>query len=252
MVPTHVSPRARLGGALLLLGAVTLGGCAALEDLSAVLGPELSDPTTAEMIAGLEQALSKGTAEAVAGLARDGGYLQDASVRIRFPDEAAFAADALRKVGLGGLVESFEKRLNEGAEAGAQRALPIFEDAIGRMTFADAKGILFGGEHAATDYFRGATYDSLVAEFSPEIHKALGEVGATALWSDVTSKYNAIPFTSRKIDTDLVHYTTARALDGLFLKLAEEEARIRADPVARTTALLERVFGYAARQLEQR
>ena len=184
----------------------------------------------------------------VRNLAVDGGFSNDSLVRIPFPQEASFVADTLTQVGMGGLVRDLERRLNQGAEAGARRALPIFEDAIRTMTIADAQEVLFGGEHAATDYFRARTFDSLVAEFRPEIDRSLGDVGATEIWTTISTQYNRIPLTSKKVDTDFVNYATRRALDGLFLQLAAEEANIRADPVARTTALLQRVFGYAQRQ----
>ncbi len=208
------------------------------------------DPTTAEMAAGLKEALVNGTGSAVSVLSQTGGYLDNPQVRIPFPPDAQFAADKLREIGLGDLVDDFVARLNRGASEGAKEALPIFKNAIRQMSFNDVKDILVTRDQdAATDYFKRTTSDQLYQTFSPKIRKVLDEVNATQLWSDVTSAYNKIPFTSKKIETDLVRYTTDRALDGLFLKVAEEEAKIRSSVSARSSDLLREVFGYADRQL---
>lgn len=220
--------------------------CASLEQFAGEL-TKGQGVTAREITAGLKEALSKGASLAVTELGSKGGYGSDQLLRISFPAEAEPVENALRKLGLGSLITALETRLNDGAEAGARRALPIFQEAIQKMTIADATAILTGGEHAATGYFRARTYSSLVSEFRPEIDSALGQTGATVAWKEVTSRYNQIPFTSFKVDTDIVHYATERALDGLFQKIATEEAAIRADPVARTTDLLRRVFGAAAK-----
>ena len=164
------------------------------------------------------------------------------------PEEAQFAADALQKIGLGGLVTDFEKRLNRGAEEGAKEALSIFGNAIKQMTFSDVKNILLGGENSATNFFRNTTAQALYDKFSPKIKTSLDQVNATKVWTDITTKYNSIPFTRNKEETDLVKYATNKAMDGLFLKVAEEEKKIRENPVARTSELLRSVFGYADKQ----
>ena len=238
--------------AAILLGWLPLSGCAALEQLAETGLGSPDAPGSAEIVSGLKQALSQGAGHAVERLAREGGYLQDPALRIPFPEEAQLAADALNRVGLGELVSGFERRLNEGASAGAERALPIFEQAILQMTFADAREILFGAEQASTNYFRDRTYEALATEFRPELEAALAQTGAIRAWSELSTRYNQIPLINRPIETDIVRYATTRALDGLFLELGKEEARIRADPLARSTALLERVFGYAARNAGQR
>lgn len=208
------------------------------------------NPTTGEMAAGLKEALKKGTGQAVSVLSQEGGYLDNPRVRIPFPPDAQFAADKLRDLGLGDLVDDFVARLNEGAEEGAKEAAPIFRNAITQMTITDARDILVTRDRdAATDYFRRTTSDELYAAFSPKIRRVLNQVNATQLWTDVTSAYNKIPFTNRKIETDLVRYATDKALEGLFLKVAEEEAKIRDNVSARSSDLLREVFGYAEREL---
>ena len=206
------------------------------------------DPTTGEMSGGLKDALTSGIGSAVSILGKEGGYFNDPLLKIPFPPEAQFAANTLRDLGLGSLVDDFEKKLNEGAEEGAKLALPIFKNAITSMSFADVKNILLGGENAATDYFKAATSTALYDAFSPKIDATLSQVGAAKIWTELSSKYNAIPFTNKKVETDLVKYATDRAMTGLFIKVAEAEANIRKDPIKRTTELMKKVFDFADRQ----
>lgn len=232
----------------LLPAMLVLGACESLNQVLENLPEYNPDPTTGEMAMGLKEALGNGIGSAVTILGKEGGYFNNPQVKIPFPAEAEFAAKTLRDLGLGSLVENFEQKLNEGAEKGAQKALPIFKNAIKGMTFADVKGILLGGENAATDYFKGKTSDGLFQAFAPEIQKTLDQVGAAQIWTEITTRYNQIPFTNKKVETDLVKYATTKAMDGLFLKVAEEEAKIRKDPVARTSDILKKIFEYADRQ----
>jgi hypothetical protein len=206
------------------------------------------EPTSGEMTSGLKQALLKGAGDAVGQLGAEGGFLNNPQVKIPFPPEAEFAANTLRDLGLGNLVDDFVARLNRGASEGAKQALPIFRDAITGMSINDAKNILLGNQTAATDYFRARTSNQLAATFSPIIRSTLDEVNATKLWSDITSRYNSIPLVRNKVETDIVKYATDRALDGLFLKVAEEEMKIRENPLERTSEILKKVFGYAERE----
>ncbi|MEM6347485.1 MAG: DUF4197 domain-containing protein [Bacteroidota bacterium] len=207
-----------------------------------------SIPTNIEIVKGLKEALVKGATYAVTNLNKEGGYFNDPLVKIPFPEDALFVANTLRDLGLGQLVDNFEQRLNEGAEKGAALALPIFKNAITSMTVADGKEILFGSQNAATSYFQAKTSSQLQNAFSPVIKEKLDEVNATKLWSDITTRYNKIPFVNKKVETDLVKYATDRALAGLFLKLAEEEKLIRENPIERTSDILRKVFNYADQQ----
>jgi hypothetical protein len=232
----------------LLPAMLVMGACESLNQVLESLPEYTLDPTTGEMAMGLKEALGNGISSAVTILGKEGGYLNNPQVKIPFPKEAEFAATTLRDIGLGQLVDNFEQKLNEGAEKGAQKALPIFKNAIKAMTFEDVKGILLGGENAATDYFKAKTTTGLYQAFSPEIKTTLEQVGATQIWTELTTRYNKIPFTNKKVETDLVKYATNKAMDGLFLKIAEEEAKIRKDPIARTSEILKKVFDYADRQ----
>ncbi len=230
----------------LLLSGTFFSGCDQL--LQVVNEAGVLAPTDAEIGQGLKAALDNGIGFAVNTLGKEGGYFNDPLVKIPFPPEAQFAADALGKIGLGSLVEKFEEKLNRGAEEGAKEALSIFGNAIKALTLQDVRDILFGGENAATEYFKRTTRDQLFETFSPKIKQTLDKVNATQVWEDVTTKYNGIPFTNNKIETDLVKYATDRAMDGLFLKIAVEEEKIRNNAVARTSEILRKVFGYAESQ----
>ncbi|MEM6269896.1 MAG: DUF4197 domain-containing protein [Bacteroidota bacterium] len=206
-------------------------------------GGTLSDT---DIVSGLKQALEVGAGNAVKTLNKTDGFLKDPLVKIAFPPDAQRAADKLRDLGMSKLVDDFVTTLNRGAEKAAGQATPIFVNAVKEMTFQDARGILQGPDNAATEYFKGKTSNALAAKFSPIIKFTLDDVNATKYWTDITTTYNKIPFVN-KVETDLVKYTTGKALDGLFLKLEGEEKKIRTDPAARVTELLRKVFGSVTR-----
>ena len=171
-------------------------------------------------------------------------------MRIPFPPEAQKVANTMRDLGLGKLVDEFETKLNEGAEKGAKLAFPIFKSAITGMTFQDAKGILLGQQDAATQYFQTRTETQLYNAFSPKIKTSLDQVKATEIWYEITSRYNKLPLV-KKVETDIVKYATNKALDGLFLKVSDEEAKIRSTIASRKTDLLKKVFDFADRQRQK-
>ncbi|MDP5172309.1 MAG: DUF4197 domain-containing protein [Bacteroidia bacterium] len=217
--------------------------------LEGASGTVNTTPTQGEIIQGLKQALAEGTTRAATGLSKEGGFFNDPTVFIPFPPEAQFVAEKLQQLGLGNLVTDFVAKLNEGAEKGAKEAAPIFKQAITGMSIADASNILLGKDkRAATTYFETNTRVALFNAFSPKIRDVLEQVNAAQIWEQLTTRYNQIPFVSKKVETDIVKYATDKALDGLFLKLSLEEEKIREDPLARTTDILKKVFGYAAEQ----
>jgi len=203
-------------------------------------------PSQIDMANGLKEALQVGVGNAVSILGKQGGYLQDPKVHIPFPKDAQFAADKLRQVGAGALVDEFEKLLNQGAEDGAKMALPIFKSALQQMTISDAAGILLSGnKRGATDFFEKVARQQLYTAFAPHMKSSLDRVNATKYWGDLTGRYNSVPFVKRKVQTDIVKYATNKAPDGLFLKIAEEEAKIRLNPMQQGSALLQAIFGFA-------
>ncbi len=200
--------------------------------------------TRDEIVRGLKEALKIGTEEAVKTLARENGFYLDDQVKIPFPEEVKYVEEKLRAIGLGSLVDNFVKQMNHAAENAVDKAGPIFYDAIRQMTISDAVGILNGGDHAATGYFREKTSDQLVEAFKPDISKVLDNMHVSEYWTKITRAYNRIPLT-KKVETDLPEYVTQKAIDGLFVKVAEQEKLIRDDPKARTTELLRKVFAQA-------
>ena len=220
-----------------------LPGCAGVDMkvLEGILDTEapLNEATVA---AGLREALEVATGRSVEQLSSVDGFLGDAMLRIMVPEQFETAASTLRDIGLGGYVDDFETAMNRAAEKASAEARPVFWNEIRSLSIADAFGILNGGERAATDYFRGRTEAELRARFMPIVKEKMEEVGLYRLYGELADRYNAIPFMSTPA-LDLDDYVASHALDGLFTVLGEQEARIRRDPVARTTELLRRVFG---------
>jgi hypothetical protein len=198
--------------------------------------------TQAEVSAALKDSLSKGISRgALEASARD-GYLGNPRLKIEFPPEVKQVEKALRKIGLGKDVDRFVRQLNRSAEKAATKAKPIFIKAITSMTIRDAFEILNGETDAATQYLMRTTGNELRKQFRPIVSDKLGETSATLYYGDIVSKYNQLPLV-KKVDPDLEAYATDKAIAGLFVLIAKEEANIRANPRARTTQLLRRVFG---------
>jgi hypothetical protein len=196
----------------------------------------------ADISKGLKDALTIGANNASKQLNVLDGFNKNNLIRIPFPAEVSQVATKLRDLGMGGKVDEFEVTLNRAAEQAAKDAAPIFANAISQMSIIDAKNILTGSNNAATTYLQGKTTDALVTAFSPTIKSALGSNLATSKWTEITSIYNKLPFITA-VETDLTKYTTNKALSGLFTVLADEEKKIRENPAARTTDILQKVFG---------
>lgn len=235
--------------ALLVAAALAL---AAPASASAQLGDVLKDvfgrggprgPLSESKIAdGLKDALRVGAENAVHLTGRVDGYLANQAIKIPMPEQWRTAESALRAVGFGDQIDRFVVSMNRAAERAAPAARGIFVDAIGAMTFDDARRILSGGETAATDYFKGKTTDKLAAAFRPTVQSAMNEVGVTREYRQLAGLAQTVPFVDlRAVDID--SYVVGKALDGLFHVLGEEERKIRTDPAARVTQLLKDVFG---------
>lgn len=196
-----------------------------------------------EIVNGLKEALSIGAKNAGSRLNITNGFFGNSLIKILMPPEAAKVESALRQVGLGNTVDQAILAMNRAAEDAAGKAAPIFINAVTSMNVQDGLGILKGGNGAATAFLKQRTTAALTTAFRPVIQNALNKTGATALWSDVFKLYNQLPMTRKKINPDLVSYATERALSGLFVTIADEEAKIRTNPAARVTNLLQKVFG---------
>lgn len=195
----------------------------------------------AKIASGLKEALQIGTQNAVNLTGRLDGYFRNEVIKILMPEKLQTLEKGLRLVGYGPRVDEFVLSMNRAAERAAPRAKAIFWDAIGEMSFEDARKILNGGDTAATDYFQDKTTDRLAAAFRPVVDKAMNEVGVTRRYKELIGRYEAIPFvTSERFDID--QYVVTKALDGLFYVVGEEERKIRTNPTARVTDLLQEVF----------
>lgn len=207
----------------------------------------LGDPSASEISLGLKQALEFGTTASSERLSATDGFFANAAVKILFPEEAQKVERTLRSVGLNKLADNVILSLNRAAEAAAVEAKPIFISAVKEMTFADATNILLSGQQdAATLYFKRVTNDQLSLKFQPIIQNSLEKVGATRYWNDAITAYNRIPLVG-KVNPDLSAYVTEKAINGIFLEIAQEELKIRTRISARSTPLLQRVFAYADR-----
>lgn len=195
----------------------------------------------AKIASGLKEALQIGTQNAVNLTGRLDGYFRNEAIKILMPEKLQTLEKGLRLVGYGPRVDEFVLSMNRAAERAAPRAKAIFWDAIGEMSFEDARKILNGGDTAATDYFQDKTTDRLAAAFRPVVDKAMNEVGVTRRYKELIGRYEAIPFvTSERFDID--QYVVTKALGGLFYVVGEEERKIRTNPTARVTDLLQEVF----------
>ena len=193
---------------------------------------------------GIKDALSQGVTKAVLNLHRTDGFFGSDLYKVLLPPDARKAETTLRGIGLSGQVDKAILAINRGAEDAVGTAGPIFGDAIEQMTVTDALGIVRGHDDAATQYFRRKTSDNLIAAFTPSVKASLDRTQATRYYADIANGYNRLPLAFEKVDPDLAAYVVGKAVDALFDQIAREEANIRANPVARTTDILRKVFGF--------
>jgi hypothetical protein len=213
-------------------------GCETLSKLPAGTGI-----TDAEAAQGIREALSQGVDKGINFLNRTDGFFGNEAYKLFLPPDAKKIESALRKLGMGSLVDKAILQINRGAEDAVGNAKPIFADAIREMTIMDAINIVRGPSDAATNYFRQKTTGKLMLAFSPVIKNSLDKVNATKYYADVVNAYNNLPTTFNKVNPDLPSYVAGKAVDALFDRAAKEEANIRENPVARTTEILKKVFG---------
>jgi hypothetical protein len=211
-----------------------------LKDTMESLGitQELSE---SEIVDGLKQALEIGTEKAVRLVSKENGFMRNPKIKIPLPENMKKAESVLRNIGFGSKVDEFELSMNRAAERAAPKAKRIFWDAIKNMSFSDARKLLDGPDDAATQYFKDNTSTQLNQAFKPIVNQAMSEVGVTQAYQSVDRTIQALPYI-QALSLDLDKYVTDKALDGLFMMLADEERKIRQDPAARVTDLLKKVF----------
>jgi uncharacterized protein DUF4197 len=203
---------------------------------------QLESITQKEAVAGLKTALEKGSHAAVAALGRPDGFLKNLRVRIPLPDSLRRVDRMARRVGLGEYSDELIVTMNRAAEAAVPEARDLLVEAVKKMTLRDAKGILSGGDTAATAYFRRTTAKQLQARFQPIVARATAKVGVARKYNEYAGKVAAFGLLEKE-DADLDDYVTRKALEGLYLVIAEEEKKIRRDPVGSGSELLRKVFG---------
>jgi len=204
--------------------------------------PSLTSNDDGEIAGGLREALTVGMERVIGQVGATDGFNLDPDIHIPLPKSLSRVNSALSTIGMGGLTEDLETRLNRAAEAAAPEAKALFIDSISNMTLSDAQQILSGPDDAATQYFRGQTSERLTELMRPVVETSLSEVGALQAYDQVVGEYEQIPFVP-DVSGDLTDYTIEKSMDGIFYYLAKEEAAIRDNPLKRSTDLLKKVFG---------
>jgi len=206
-------------------------------------GFSLGSLSNSEVVSALRQALELGSKNAGAKLSAKDGFFGNALVKILLPPEAQKVEGLMRQFGMGSLADKVILQMNRAAEDAAGKAVPIFVNAITTISIQDGISILRGGNGAATNYLKSRTTAALTTAFRPVIQNSLNKLNVATYWNQLFSTYNKLPITRNKINPDLTAYVTERALNGLFVTVAQEEDKIRTNPAARVTDLLKKVFG---------
>jgi hypothetical protein len=210
--------------------------------LAASAWAQLENITNREAINALKSALDRGARAAVAQLGRENGFLGDARVKIPLPESLRRAEKNMRRFGMGKYADELIVTLNRAAEAAVPEAKQLFIDALRQMSVHDAKGILTGGGTAGTEYFRRVTADELARRFLPIVQRATARVGLAQKYNQYAARGVRVGLVDAQ-DANLDDYVTRKALDGLFFMVAEEERKIRKDPVGAASSLIRKVFG---------
>ena len=216
-----------------------LSGCDVIKNLPATQ-PGITESEAAQ---GIKEALAQGVTTAVFNLNRTDGFFGNAAYKLFLPPDAKKIENTLRDLGLGKQVDKAILQINRGAEDAVAFAKPIFADAIREMTLTEALNIVRGNDDAATQYFKQKTSQKLITAFTPSVQSSLDKVSATKYYGDIVNTYNKLPTTFNKVNPDLTSFVTGKAVDALFDQVAKEEANIRANPAARATDILKKVFG---------
>jgi hypothetical protein len=203
---------------------------------------------------GLKEALGKGVQQAISMLGHDGGFLTNVDVKIPLPQKLQKVQTALHAINQDKYADELVTTMNHAAEQAVPAAAVVFADAVKNMNVADAQALLTGPNDAATQYFRKTTQTNLYAKFYPIVQKATSQTGVMQAYKSLTDKAKSTQSfggldaalggaLSDKDALDVDAYVTNKTMDGLFKMVAAEEAQIRQNPVARTTDLLNKVFG---------
>jgi hypothetical protein len=202
----------------------------------------LADITGQEAGGGLKEALTQGAGKAVALLGKNDGFLKNPKVKIPLPESMQRVESLMRGLGMGKQADELITAMNRAAEAAVPAAEDMLVDAVKQMTVEDAKGILTGGEDSGTQYFRRKTAEPLAVKFQPIVKQAIEKVKLAKTYEKFAKKASKFGLVKEE-DTRLESYVTKKALDGLYLMIAEEEKAIRTNPLGAAGNLAQKVFG---------
>ena len=229
-----------------------LRAAAFLMVMLSMIGFATSRACAQDAAAGLKEALTTGTADAVSALGKPGGYFSNPAVKIQLPKNFQMVATALRGMGYGPQIDQLVKSMNDAAEAAAPKAQPIFVNAIQTMSISDAQQIVAKGGHSATDYFQRKTTPELTTAFTPIVKQTMEQNQVTKQYDDLMGKYSSgamgnlgsmLGGHGAAPNLDINSYVVRKSLDGLFYMVGQEEVKIRTNPAAQVTPLLKQVFG---------
>lgn len=198
--------------------------------------------SSGDAASGVKEALAKGADYAVSSLGVSNGFLGNSKVKIPLPGYLQKAESAMRMFGMGKQADQLVETMNHAAENAVAEAKPILVDSIKKMTLQDAKAILTGGDDSVTQYFKRSSSEQLTAKFMPIVKKSTQKLQLAEQYNKFAGKAASSGLIDQK-DADIDSYVTQKAMDGLFLMIAEEEKKLRSNPVAAGSALLQKVFG---------
>jgi len=202
----------------------------------------LDDLSSKDTASGLKEALTRGADVAVSQLGKPNGFLGDKRVKIPLPESARAAEKMMRTLGMKKQADELIETMNHAAEMAVVEAKPILTNAVKNMSFDDARGILTGGDDAATQYFKRTTSEAIGAKFLPIVKKSTAKVNLAGQYNQYAGQAAKLGLLDKK-DADLDTYVTQKAMDGLFLMIAEQEKSIRKDPIGTGSSMLQKVFG---------
>lgn len=202
----------------------------------------LADFSNRDVVAALKEALTKSSHAAVSRLGVENGFFGDERVKIPLPDSLKRAERVMRSIGMGRQADDLLLRMNRAAEAAMPEARALLVDAVKNMSIQDAKSVLTGGDAAATQYFRRTTSEPLAQRFLPVVKNAMNQVKLAEAYDRFAERGSRFGLVKDK-DANLESYITRKALDGLFVVMAEEEKKIRQDPVGTASSIIRKVFG---------
>jgi hypothetical protein len=210
--------------------------------ISGLAAAGLDDITNAEAVRGLRQALTDGSLAAVAKLGVENGFFANPKVKIPLPPSLQRVERGLRTFGMRREADELVLAMNRAAEAAVPEAKQLLTDAVRKMSVQDAKGILSGGDTAATDYFKRATRTQLTQRFLPIVKSATDRVGLAQQYNSLAEQGAALGLV-KEDEASIERYVTQKALDGLYYMIGEQEKAFRRDPVGATSGIVRKVFG---------